>query len=151
MSDRTQAQSNRDQPAPERSGFDVDPGRMPNAVKVFLAMWAGLFVLVATDIAMVAGEFADWEWALLIGGHALNLIIVLLIAARRNWARRVLMALVVLGIINMVPTLPDAFRYDTGQALMGVATHALALISFAVVYTREASDWFRAPRRTGPA
>ena len=151
MSDSSQAQTDRDPTTPWPPDLDGEPIRMPAAVKVFLALWAGLFLLVATDIAVVADQIADWEWAMLIVGHALNLTMVLLIAGRRNWARRGLLALIVLGIISMVPSLPEAFRYDAGQALLGVTTHAIALISLAVIYTHEASEWFHAPRRTAKA
>lgn len=124
---------------------------MPGVIRIAIALWVGLSVVGVIVVSTLRDAFDETWIALALGGHAINLALVVCAAAQRKWAPRVLLVFVILGIVNMVGGVSAMFAAAPVLASATVAINAAALAgTLMMMLPEDAASWFDSRTRSGP-
>lgn len=124
--------------------------KMPISVISSISIWILLTSVGLVGIAADSRSLDGWPAVILLGGHLVNMVVVVLCAARRKWARLVLLFLVVAGIVLMVGNLQAISNEGTWPVLAAIGSNGLALIATLMLFTNGASAWFGRRSRAAP-
>ena len=115
----------------------------PGSVTVFMWLWGLVIALSILSFLSAAGDAEGTAVAVGIVSNVIQILLVVLAARRRNWARWVLAILFVIGLFYFLTQVGAVFAYSQFLGFLNVASYIAGGIGIFFVFTSEASDWYR--------
>jgi hypothetical protein len=128
----------------ERAAGGDRPGSVGTAVTV-------LWVSLGVGIAKVALDFANlramapmgFTLFVLVATFAVLILLVLKIAAGRNWARIVFLVLFIVGTVPTLPVVRDELERAPLVGALSILQILLQIWALVLLFTKPGSAWFR--------
>lgn len=120
-------------------------GQPPAVARAVTVLWASLAIGIVNMFAGPGASLLQVQPAVLIIGAvvlALFALLIVKIAAGRNWARIVLLVIVVTGTPLSLVGLDAAFAESLIGGLLGIVVTALQVYAVVLLFTAPGKTWF---------
>jgi hypothetical protein len=120
------------------------PRPVTRAVQLLVASLAiGLLKAIFHLAQRTSGATLVFALLIVIASFGLLFFLVMKISAGRNWARIILLVLVLFGVPFTVPTYLEEVRRNTLFGTLSIIISILQLIGTYLLFTKQSNLWFR--------